>query len=114
MTKVRASKGRFLALFLGVAVATLLCFIGFVRGEAVHACTTGDVDCDGFSDWNENYVGTMKWVACPANKATLLDPNDPNDAWPVDLNQDQKVSLGDQGIITQYWVLGSVCAARES
>ncbi len=52
----------------------------------------GDNDCDGFSSVTEDFVGTLLFVACPATSAP--DDEDP-DAWPGDMNDDQRVSMAD-------------------
>jgi hypothetical protein len=44
---------------------------------------SGDLDCDGFTTTQENFVGTNPNLACGPN------------AWPVDLNNDGKVTLAD-------------------
>jgi lysophospholipase L1-like esterase len=58
--------------------------------EGTHSCralgwdwVNGDSDCDGFTTAQENFIGTNPNLACGTN------------AWPVDLNNDGKVTLAD-------------------
>jgi hypothetical protein len=56
------------------------------------ACQNSDADQAAFNDAEEVFVGTLPGTKCPVTTA----PNDENpDAWPPDLNDDQKVGLAD-------------------
>ncbi|MDO8616759.1 MAG: thrombospondin type 3 repeat-containing protein [Dehalococcoidia bacterium] len=52
----------------------------------------GDPDCDGFADSRETYMGTDSSRHCAA---TAPADDEPVDAWPPDLNDDQQATLGD-------------------
>jgi hypothetical protein len=56
-------------------------------GDTLLNSTDADDDNDGFSDSVETYAGTDSLDACPDNS------ND--DAWPVDINMDTRVSIVD-------------------
>jgi hypothetical protein len=55
----------------------------------------GDTDCDGFSDARETYMGTNPTVVCAATSAPNNEPEP--DAWPVDMNDDQRATSIDVG-----------------
>jgi Thrombospondin type 3 repeat len=54
-----------------------------------------DGDCDGFTDTIEGFVGTLANLPCHATPAAGDEP-DP-DFWPIDFNDDQKVTTVDVG-----------------
>jgi hypothetical protein len=65
-------------------------------GDAWTNPNDSDDDNDDFSDGRENYMATDSMDACPDGS------ND--DAWPLDINNDTKVRIGD---IMEYFAYGS-------
>jgi hypothetical protein len=65
-------------------------------GDAWANPDDSDDDDDDFSDVTENYMATDSLDDCPD------DPND--DAWPLDINNDTQVGIGD---IMEYFAYGS-------
>jgi hypothetical protein len=59
----------------------------------IWATPIGDTDCDGFPTTIETFVGTDPNKGC-ASTATPNDEPGP-DAWPLDVNNDQRVTLAD-------------------
>lgn len=55
-----------------------------------------DPDCDGFATRVDNFTVRGPLVACPRT-ATALD--EPRDAWPADLNDDQAVNTLDEAML---------------
>ena len=53
----------------------------------------GDPDCDGSSTANELRLGTNSAAHCAATAAADDEP--PPDAWPVDFNNDQRITISD-------------------
>jgi hypothetical protein len=64
----------------------------------------GDGDCDGFTDTVEGFIGTAADIPCHATAASGDEP-DP-DFWPLDFNDDQRVTTVDVGRYVS--VLGAV------
>ncbi len=58
-----------------------------------------DVDCDGWPDSREAYVGTDNSRRCNQTQAV----NDETDAWPPDLNDDVRVSMADLVTFGAHW-----------
>jgi uncharacterized protein YkwD len=59
----------------------------------------GDIDCDGWTDSREAYLGTNTSTQCNQTTAT----NDESDAWPPDLNDDVFVSMQDLVTFGAHW-----------
>jgi subtilisin family serine protease len=55
----------------------------------------GDSDCDGFTNANEQFVGTNTSNDCAAT--STLNDEPPPDMWPVDLNDSRSVTTVDVG-----------------
>ena len=53
----------------------------------------GDDDCDAFTTTVENFIGTDPFDSCAEDTGANNEP--PPDAWPVDMNDDSKITTFD-------------------
>jgi len=72
-------------------------------GDTVTNDLDPDDDNDGFSDAVENYIATDSLHACPDNTS--------DDAWPLDMDNDQVITILDVTVFTG-WMFAAAGSAK--